>query len=49
MKLQQMIDEGTITAEEAVIGYVAAFPFAEVVSGYTAFYQAPRACVPLSP
>ena len=39
MKLQQMIDEGTITAEEAVIGYVAAFPFAEVVSGYTAFYQ----------
>ena len=46
MKLQQMIDEGTITAEEAVIGYVAAFPFAEVVSGYTAFYQGAQSACP---
>lgn len=46
MKLQQMIDEGTITAEEAVIGYVAAFPFAEVVSGYTAFYQGAKSVCP---
>ena len=45
MKLQQMID-GTITAEEAVIGYVAAFPFAEVVSGYTAFYQGAKSVCP---
>ena len=46
MKMQQMIDEGTITAEEAVIGYVAAFPFAEVVSGYTAFYQGAKSVCP---
>ncbi len=46
MKLQQMIDEGTITAEQAVIGYVAAFPFAEVVSGYTAFYLGAKSVCP---
>lgn len=38
MKLQEMIDEGIITAEEAKLGYVAAFPYAEVISGYTAFF-----------
>ena len=32
MKLQQLIDEGTIKPEEAVIGYVGAFSFAEVIS-----------------
>ena len=46
MKLQQLIDEGTITADEAVIGYVAAFPFAEVVSGYTAFYLGAKSVWP---
>ena len=46
MKLQQMIDEGTITAEQAVIGYVGAFPFAEVVSGYTAFYLGAKSVCP---
>ena len=46
MKLQQMIDEGTITADQAVIGYVAAFPFAEVVSGYTAFYLGAKSVCP---
>ena len=35
MKLQQLIDEGTIKPEEAVIGYVGAFSFAEVISGMT--------------
>ena len=45
-RIKQMIDEGTITAEEAVIGYVAAFPFAEVVSGYTAFYQGAKSVCP---
>ena len=34
MKLQQLIDDGNITAEQAVIGYVGAFSFAEVISGY---------------
>ena len=46
MKLQPMIDEGTITAEQAVIGYVGAFPFAEVVSGYTAFYLGAKSVCP---
>ena len=38
MKLQEMIDNGEIKADEAVIGYVGAYTFAEVISGYTAFY-----------
>jgi len=38
MKLNAMIDAGTITASQAVMGYVGAFPYAEVVSGYTSFY-----------
>ena len=38
MKLNEMIRNGNITAEEAKAGYVGAFPYAEVVSGYTAFY-----------
>ena len=38
MKLNEMIEAGKITAEEAVMGYVGAFPYAEVVSGYTSFY-----------
>ena len=38
MKLKEMIAAGTITAEQAVMGYVGAFPYAEVVSGYTSFY-----------
>lgn len=38
MKIQEMIDKGEITAEQAKMGYVGAFNYAEVVSGYTAFY-----------
>lgn len=37
-KLMEMIDAGTITAAQAKIGYVGAYPYAEVKSGYTAFY-----------
>lgn len=37
-KLREMIDGGIISPEEARIGYVAAFPYPEVISGYTAFY-----------
>lgn len=39
MKLQEMIDNGEIKAKDAVIGYVGAYTFAEVISGYTAFYS----------
>ena len=38
MKLNEMIAENKITAEQAKIGYVGAFTFAEVISGYTSFY-----------
>ncbi len=42
MKLNQMIDAGTITPEQAVIGYVGAFTYAEVISGYTSFFLGAR-------
>ena len=38
MKLNEMIEAGKITAEQAKIGYVGAFTYAEVMSGYTSFY-----------
>ena len=46
LKLNDMIANGTITAETAKMGYVGAFPFAEVVSGYTAFYLGARSVCP---
>ena len=42
MKLNEMIENGEITAEEAKIGYVGAWPYAEVKSGYTSFYLGAR-------
>ncbi len=45
LKLQDMIDNGDITAEEAKIGYVGAFPYAEVISRYTAFYMGAKSVV----
>lgn len=38
MKLNEMIENEEITEDEAVLGYVGAYTYAEVVSGYTAFY-----------
>lgn len=46
MKLKELIDEGKITVDEAKVGYVGAFPFAEVISGYTAFFLGVRSVVP---
>ena len=46
MKLNQMIEEGKITAEQAKMGYVGAFPFAEVKSGYTSFYLGAKSVCP---
>ncbi len=46
MKLNEMIDSGKITAEEAKIGYVAAYPYAEVKSGYTSFFLGARYICP---
>lgn len=42
MKLNEMIEAGTITPEQAVIGYVGAFTYAEVISGYTSFFLGVR-------
>lgn len=42
LKLNEMIDEGKIKAEEAKIGYVGAYPYAEVKSGYTSFFLGAR-------
>ena len=46
MKLREMINEGIITEEQAKVGYVGAFPYAEVISGYTAFILGVRRIVP---
>ena len=46
MKLNQMIEDGTITADAAKIGYVGAYPYAEVVSGYTSFYLGAKSVCP---
>ena len=46
MKIKELIDNGTITPEQAKIGYVGAFPFAEVISGFTSFYLGARSIVP---
>jgi basic membrane protein A len=46
MKLQEMIDDGTITADQAVIGYVGAFSFAEVISGFTSYYLGAKSVCP---
>ena len=42
MKLNEMIENGEFTAEEAKIGYVGAFTYAEVISGYTSFFLGAR-------
>lgn len=46
MKLNQMIKEGWIKEKDAVIGYVGAFPYAEVISGYTSFFLGARYVCP---
>ena len=46
MKLNEMIDNGDITAEQAKIGYVGAFTYAEVISGYTSFFLGARSVCP---
>ena len=46
MKLNEMIAAGQFTAEEAKIGYVGAFTYAEVMSGYTSFYLGAKSVCP---
>ena len=46
LKLNEMIEAGEFTAEEAKMGYVGAFTYAEVVSGYTSFYLGAKSVCP---
>lgn len=46
LKIKEMIDGGIITPDQAKVGYVGAFPYAEVISGYTAFILGVRSVVP---
>lgn len=46
MKLNEMIADGKITAEQAKIGYVGAYTYAEVISGYTSFFLGARSVCP---
>ena len=46
LKLQEMINNGDITADQAKLGYVGAFTYAEVISGYTSFFLGVRHVVP---
>ena len=44
MKLKELMDAGNVT--DPYVGYVGAFPYAEVVSGYTAFFLGIQSVVP---
>ena len=46
MKLNEMIENGEFTADEAKMGYVGAFTYAEVISGYTSFFLGARSVCP---
>lgn len=46
MKLNEMIEAGKFTADQAKVGYVGAFPYAEVKSGYTSWFLGVRSVCP---
>ncbi len=46
LKLNEMIENGEFTADQAKMGYVGAFTYAEVVSGYTSFYLGAKSVCP---
>ena len=46
LKLNEMIADGKITAEQAKMGYVGAYTYAEVISGYTSFYLGAKSVCP---
>ena len=46
MKLNEMIANGEFAEEDAKIGYVGAYPYAEVKSGYTSFFLGARSVCP---
>jgi len=46
LKLNEMIEDKKITADQAVMGYVGAFTYAEVMSGFTSFYLGAKSVCP---
>lgn len=46
MKLNEMIANGEFTEDEAKMGYVGAYTYAEVISGYTSFYLGAKSVCP---
>ena len=46
MKLQELADAGQLKGAAPKMGYVGAFTYAEVVSGYTSFYLGAKSIVP---
>lgn len=48
MKLNEMIQNEQITEDEAKVGYVGAFAYAEVISGYSSFFLGVRYACPVA-
>ena len=46
LKLNELIESGAITAEQAKMGYISAKPYAECISGYTSYYLGARSVCP---
>lgn len=46
MKINEMIEKGQITPDKAKMGYVGAYTYAEVISGYTSFYLGAKSVCP---
>ncbi|MCR5403852.1 MAG: BMP family ABC transporter substrate-binding protein [Butyrivibrio sp.] len=46
LKLNEMIDKGEIKEDQAKIGYIGAYTYAEVISGYTSFFLGARSVCP---
>ena len=46
LKLNEMIESGAITEDQAKVGYIGAYPYAEVKSGYTSFFLGVRYVCP---
>ncbi len=46
LKLKEIQEAGNLKGEKPLMGYVGAFPYAEVKSGYTSFYLGAKSIVP---
>ena len=46
MKLNEMIADGKITEDQCKVGYIGAYTYAEVISGYTSFFLGVRSECP---